>query len=101
MSIQHVSKKDMIAWFKRNHQVDSLLTFARLREMERAAPESERLMKEANQLREQSRAILQKAQEEPDREKRFFMRGDAIRLRERAEELDAQEDKLWERVDRI
>ena len=44
---------------------------------------------------------MQKAKQEPDREKRFFMMGDAIKLRERAEELDAQEDKLWERVDRI
>jgi len=29
------------------------------------------------------------------------MMGEAIKLRERADELDAQEDKLWERVDRI
>lgn len=31
MSIYNVSKADMIAWFKRNNQVDSILTFARLR----------------------------------------------------------------------
>lgn len=41
MSIYNVSKADMIAWFKRNNQVDSILTFARLREMQRAMPESE------------------------------------------------------------
>lgn len=29
------------------------------------------------------------------------MMGEAIKLRERADELDKQEDKLWERIDRI
>lgn len=101
MGIYNVSKKDMIAWFKQNHQVDSLLTFARLREMQRAMPESDRLIEEANELRKQFIEAMQKAKQEPDREKRFFMMGDAIKLRERAEELDAQKDKLWERIDRI
>lgn len=101
MSIYNVSKADMIAWFKRNNQVDSLLTFARLREMQRAMPESDRLIEEANELRKQFIEAMQKAKQEPDREKRFFMMGEALKLREQADELDAQEDKLWERVDRI
>lgn len=90
MSIYNVSKADMIAWFKRNNQVDSILTFARLREMQRAMPESDRLIEEANKLRKQFIEAMQKAKQEPDREKRFFMMGEAIKLRERADELDAQ-----------
>ena len=73
MSIYNVSKADMIAWFKRNNQVDSILTFARLREMQRAMPESDRLIEEANKLRKQFIEAMQKAKQEPDREKRFFM----------------------------
>ena len=51
MSIYNVSKADMIAWFKRNNQVDSILTFARLREMQRAMPESDRLIRSPLALR--------------------------------------------------
>lgn len=101
MSINHVSKADMIAWFRSKDQIDSLLSFARMREMQRLKPERDRLVAEAEGLRGEAAELFRKWEHEPDSRSRALLLARYYSVQARIENLESQLEKLWKRVERI
>lgn len=101
MSINDVSKQDMIAWFECNDQVDSLLSFAMMRELKRTKYKSDQLISEIQQLQKQAVGLLKEANQRTDEEGQYGLLKQAADLFEQADELGRQESNLWKKVERI
>mgnify|MGYP000684803453 CR=1 FL=1 len=101
MSINNVSKQDMIAWFECNDQVDSLLSFAMMRELKRTKYKSDQLISEMQKLQKQAVVLLREANQTPDEEGQYALLKQAADLFEQADELGRQESNLWKKVERI
>lgn len=101
MSINDVSKQDMIAWFECNDQVDSLLSFAMMRELKRTMYKSDQLISEIQQLQKQAAGLLKEANQRTDEEGQYGLLKQAADLFEQADELGRQESNLWKKVERI